>query len=82
MRRTSSFIWQYESNFWGESRSIEDTEGKERGCAVGLQGAVGTVGLLLVFELWFRLGNVYWFHAGGECPIVFLHRVAEVRMAM
>ena len=66
MRRTSSCIWRYGSKFWGEFCSIEDTEGKEGGCAVGLQGAVGTVGLLLVFELWFLLG------AGGECSIDFV----------
>ena len=59
MRRTSSCIWRYGSKFWGEFCSIEDTEGKEGGCAVG------KVGLLFVFELWFLLG------AGGECPIDF-----------
>ena len=63
MRRTSSCIWRYVSKFWGEFCSIEDTEGKEGGCAVGLQDAVGAVGLLFVCKLWFLLG------AGGEFPI-------------
>ena len=65
MRRTSSCIWRYGSKCWGEFCSIEDTEGKEGGCAVGLKDAVGTLGCLFECKLLFLLG------AGGVCPIDF-----------
>ena len=42
---------------------MEDTEGKEGGCAVGLKDAVGTLGCLFECKLLFLLG------AGGEFRI-------------